>query len=333
VTWSGWGWRSELARGLRPTRLPARLLARLPPLLPPRLPPHPLARLWARLRLARNLALFTVWAWTALLTAGCGATSSASPSTGTVYDRTVSARTAQVEVVLRIASARASTYIVANGQVDLEDGGCALTLFDSGTTVHELLSGADLYIKLPLRARSTNGGKPWAMVKLRSGRQEGPGVAPGSPLTEVDPAPVLALLRVRPSGVTLVQQAIVAGQSAREFALTYPAAALGRPGPNGTGPGGVLALIVHVASPKLKHFRVDVWLDREGRVVQIEASTTLDREPVAPSPAQAALANQLPTTLTVRVDLTGFGQPIDLDLPMAADVARMPLSQLQAGLL
>ncbi len=165
------------------------------------------------------------------------------------------------------------------------------------------------------------------------GTAGGPGVAPGSSLTEVDPAPVLALLRVRPSGVTVVRQAMAAGQAAREFALTYPTAALSRPGPDGTGPGGVLALIVQVASPKLKYFRVDVWLDREGRVVQLEASTALDREPVSPSPAQAALANQLPTTLTVRLELAGFGQPMDLDLPVAADVARMPLSRLQAGLL
>ena len=127
------------------------------------------------MRLARNLALLTVWSGTAVLTAGCGAASSASPSTGTDYVRTVSARTAQVEVVLHIASPHASTYIVGTGQVDLSDAGCALTVFDSGTTVHELLSGRDLYIELPLRARSTNGGKPWAMVELRSGRQEGPG--------------------------------------------------------------------------------------------------------------------------------------------------------------
>jgi hypothetical protein len=285
------------------------------------------------MRLARNLALLLLCSGTAVLSAGCGATSRASPSTGTDYIRTVSAHTAQVEVVLHISSPHASTYIVATGQVDLSDAGCALTVFDSGTTVHELLSGRDLYIELPLRARSTNGGKPWAMVELRSGRQEGPGLAPGSPLTEVDPVPVLALLRVRPSGVSVVRQAMVAGQAAREFDLTYPVAALGRPGPNGTGPGGALALIVQVASPKLRYFRVDVWLDREGRVVQLEASTALDREPVSPSPAQAALANQLPTTLTVRMDLAGFGQPMDLDLPMAADVGRMPLSRLQAGLL
>ena len=127
------------------------------------------------MRLARNLALLTLCPGTAVLTAGCGATSRASPSTGTDYVRTVSARTAQVEVVLHIASPHASTYIVATGQVDLSDAGCALTVFDSGTSVHELLSGRDLYIELPLRARSTNGASHgrWSSC-VRDGRK-GPG--------------------------------------------------------------------------------------------------------------------------------------------------------------
>ena len=60
LTGSGW---SGLALGRRPTRPAARLPARLP----------------ARMRLARNLAFLTLWSGTALLAAGCGATSSARP--------------------------------------------------------------------------------------------------------------------------------------------------------------------------------------------------------------------------------------------------------------
>jgi hypothetical protein len=37
--------------------------------------------------------------------------------------------------------------------------------------------------------------------------------------------------------------------------------------------------------------------------------------------------------LTIRLDLDGFGQPVELDLPAAPEVARVPVSQLQAGLL
>ena len=131
------GDRERVERAGSPGRRSTRRAARLP------------ARLPARMRLARNLAFLTLWSGTALLAAGCGATSSVSPSTGTDYVRTVSAGTAQVEVVLHIASPHASTYIVGTGQVDLSDAGCALTVFDSGTTVHELLSGRDLYIELP----------------------------------------------------------------------------------------------------------------------------------------------------------------------------------------
>jgi hypothetical protein len=282
---------------------------------------------------ARRIALVTGCAIVALSATACGGAPTGAPSAASVYDGTISARTAQVEVVVHIASPHASTYIVAVGQADLSGSGCALTVFDAGATVHELLAGNDLFVELPAPARATNGGKPWAVVDLRSGGQSGPGVAPGSPLTEVDPVPLLTVLTLRPSSVAVVGEATIAGQAVRAYQLTYPTADLDRPGPDGTRPGGVLGLIVEVASPRLRYFRVEVWLDRHDRVVQLEASTTLKREPLSPSSAQSALANQLPATLTVRLDLRAFGQPMDLDLPVATQVAHMPLSRLQAGLL
>jgi hypothetical protein len=270
---------------------------------------------------------------TTALAAGCGSTSPSAPTAGRVYQRTVSARTAEVQVVVHIDSPRASTYILADGQVDLSSSGCALTVFETGATVHEVLAGSDLYFELPAAARATNEGKPWAEVDLRSGRQEGPGVAPGSPLTEVDPAPLLAVLKVRPSGLAVVGQTSSQGRPTLEYRLTYPTATLDRRAPDGAMPGGVLGLIAQVANPRPKYFPVDVWLDHRGQVVEMEAGATLNREPRSPTPVQAALANQLPTTLTVRLELGRFGQPVDLDLPAGREVARMPLSRLQAGLL
>ena len=88
-----------------------------------------------------------------------------------------------------------------------------------------------------------------------------------------------------------------------------------------------------MAQPVRETFPVYVWLDSEGRLVQLEASATIEREPPSPSPAQAALANLLPTTVSVKLDLDDFGVPVKLEVPAAAEVARLPLSRLQAGLL
>jgi hypothetical protein len=275
--------------------------------------------------------------WAATACGGTPASTYASntkaSSIGSVYDTTVSARTARVEVVVHVASPRASTFIVADGQVDLSGSGCALTVFDSGTAVHEFLSGLDLYFEVPPGARAANGGKPWAEVDLRRGHQEGPGVAPGSALTEVDPAALLSVLRLRPSGSAVRGRGVVGGHAATEYRLTYPTADLGRLDGDGMWPGGVLGLMARVATPVPRFFPVDVWVDHQGRLVQLEASATLKREPPVPSAAQAALANQLPSTLTVRLDLDGFGEPVDLDLPAPPEVAQVPVSQLQAGLL
>jgi hypothetical protein len=288
---------------------------------------------------ARRAATCRLVPWCALcataavVASGCGGAVRSVPAAGGVYGRTFSARTAEVQVVVHIAAARASTYILADGQADLSSSGCALTVLDAGVAVRELLAGSNLYVELPAAARGANGGKPWAEVELRSGRAQGPGVALGSPLTEVDPMPVLAQLRFRPRRVTVVGQATVGGRPVTEYRLTYPMEVLGRTEPDGTTPGGVLGLIAEVAGPRPQSLPVDVWVDSRGRVVELEAGATLKMELPSPTPAQAALANQLPTTLTVRLELGRFGQPVDIDLPGAQEVTRMPLSRLQAGLL
>ena len=96
---------------------------------------------------------------------------------------------------------------------------------------------------------------------------------------------------------------------------------------------GVLGLLAQLAEPVEQQFPVDIWLDGEGRLVQLTASATLEKEPALPTPAQAALANLLPTTVRVTLDLRDFGAPIKLQIPPAPEVARIPLARLQAGLL
>jgi hypothetical protein len=78
---------------------------------------------------------------------------------------------------------------------------------------------------------------------------------------------------------------------------------------------------------------VYVWLDSAGRAVQLAASATLETEPADPSALQASLANELPATVSVRVDLGNFGERFTLEAPSPGEVSRVPVSQLQAGVL
>jgi hypothetical protein len=276
----------------------------------------------------------------AAATTGCattprGTVTAGSSDMNTAYDKTVDARTARVSVDLRVEVPRSQSYVLAEGEVVLSNSTCALTVLEMGTTVHELLAGNVLYIELPAFARATNSKKPWAEVVLRSGRQVGPGVAPSSSLTEVDPLPMLDLLQRPPKSTVLMGSRIVAGQASTEYRLMYSEAELNRPFPAGAtsnGGGGLPALLAQIVEPFPKIFPIDVWLDGEGRLVQLAASATLRKEPSAPTPAQAALANSLPTTVSVTFDLADFGTPVKFELPAAADVARLPLSRVEAGL-
>ncbi|HXW78203.1 MAG TPA: hypothetical protein VEJ84_01825, partial [Acidimicrobiales bacterium] len=282
---------------------------------------------------ACSLALLGVFA---AAIAGCATSSGAalgakrSPVYST-YETTVDTRTARVSVDLEVNALRSQSYVLAQGEVELSNSSCALTVLEMGTTVHELLAGGDLYVELPALARATNSGKPWAEVVLRSGHEVGPGIVPTSALTEVDPLPLLDLLQLRPKSSVLVGKDNVSDQASTEYRLMYAEAELSHPVPAGATVdqgAGVVGLLAQLARPVPKIFPIDIWLDSEGRLIQLAASATLGEEPPSPSPAQAALANSLPTTVSVQLDLGDFGAPVKLDVPAAAEVARWPLSRL-----
>ncbi len=75
------------------------------------------------------------------------------------------------------------------------------------------------------------------------------------------------------------------------------------------------------------------WLDSRGRLVELEVSVVIGTEPLSPSPAQAALANQLPTTLSVDIYLGHFGERLLLVPPAADRTNRLPLAELEGGTL
>ena len=268
--------------------------------------------------------------------AGC-ATRTAGLNVEDVYARTVSARTAQTAVNLHITAPRAGTYITAQGVVDLTAPGFSIAVQEAGINLTEVLRGDQLYLELPASARATNKGRPWAEFSLgaRHGAEAvlaGPALA-GSVLMAVDPAPVLELLRVAPTGTVRLGPRRTDGVSSTEYRLEYSTAALASPAHGAALRAGLVSLLAQIAHPRPDELPVYVWLDSRGRLVELQASVVLGTEPHSPSPAQADLANQLPTTLSVDIYLGHFGQRVVLAPPAAARTNKLPLSELEGGTL
>jgi hypothetical protein len=207
-------------------------------------------------------------------------------------------------------------------------------------TTNELFTGNNLYFQVPEEARATSRGKPWDEVVLHAPARRGPaaagGSAPAGPaLTDVDPAPLLGVLAAQPERSVFVGKAIIGDHPASEYRLDFRTAALVAPALDEAGKtnGGLIGLIAGLPHPGKAILPVYVWLDSQGRAVQLATSATLETEPTDPSGLQAALANQLPATVSVRVDLGDFGERFALEPPPVAEVSRVPISQLQAGVL
>jgi hypothetical protein len=271
---------------------------------------------------------------------GCSHGYALGPKGPAIYEATISAGTARVWVYLNVHAPRATTYILAEGETNLSNGESALGVQAGGVTTNELFTRNDLYFQVPQEARATNGRKPWEEVVFRGAARRGPGEAAGSAVTgpalaDVDPAPLLGVLAEQPERSVFVGSALIGGKPASEYRFDLRTAAVVGPAPGTRGEtgAGVIGLIAGLPHPGEAVLPVYVWLDSAGRAVQLAASATLETEPADPSALQAALANELPATVSVRVDLGNFGERFTLEAPPLGEVSRVPVSQLQAGVL
>jgi hypothetical protein len=288
-------------------------------------------------RPATTLARFLVLA--ALLggTTSCG-TAARALDVEDVYARTVAAKTTQFTLDLHINAPRAGTYVTAQGDVDLTGAGFAIAVQEAGLSVQELLRGDRLYLEVPNSARAATGGKPWAEFALRAGQAPGPGAGTEPQLMEsvllaVDPAPVLHLLRLAPARAIRLGAGLLDGERTRDYRLSYPTSELASTSPGDELRAGLVSLLAQIAHPRPAEVPVYVRLDGRGRLVALQVSVVLGTEPPSPSPAQAALANQLPTTLSVGIYLDHFGAPVRVVPPTPARTKELPLSQLESGTL
>jgi len=278
-----------------------------------------------------TLAAGALW----VAAAGCSTSAAPVPEHLSIYEATISAHTARVWVYLNVHAPRAQTNILAEGETNLSTGAFALGVQAAGVTTNELLTRNGLYFQVPEGARAPSGGKAWAEVVFGKGPRNGLDAAPASALTDVDPVALISVLAAPPERSVFVGRGIVAGQLDNEYRFDFRTAALVGParGTGGTMKGGVISLIAGLPHPRQAVLPVYVWLDRHGRAVQLLTSATLETEPTKPSTLQAALANQLPASVSVRIDLRNFGERFRLEPPPVGEVARVPVSRLQAGLL
>jgi hypothetical protein len=268
---------------------------------------------------------------------GC-ATAASRLNVEDVYARTISARTAQTAIDLHIGAPRAGTYVTAQGRADLTTPGFAMAVQEAGLSLNELRRGDRLYLEVPASARAANQDKPWAEFDLRTGRGPGSGdeVEPalmGPVLMAAGPAPVLDLLRLAPTSVARLGPDRLNGEPSTEYRLYYSTTELTSSRPRDALRAGLVSLLAQIAHPRPAEIPVYVWLDHQGRLVRLDVSVVLGTEPVSPSPAQAALANQLPVILNVDFYFGHFGEPVRLVPPATARINQLPLSQLEGGTL
>jgi hypothetical protein len=254
-----------------------------------------------------------------------------------IYSRTVSSGTAQTAVDVHIGAPRAGTYITAQGAVDLTSPGFSIAVQEAGINLTEVLHGSQLYLLLPAPARAANRGKAWAEFSLSTGHGAPSVLAgralAGSVLMAVDPTPTLELLKLAPTGTARLGLRRSNGVTSTEYRLEYSTAELASPTYKAALRAGLVSLLAQIAHPRPAGLAVYVWLDSRGRLVQLQTSVVLGTEPRSPSPSQAALANQLPTTLSVNIYFGHFGEKVVLVAPAAARTNRLPLSELEGGTL
>ena len=227
---------------------------------------------------------------------------------------TEAARTAQVSVSLTVGP----EVIDVQGAVDLVAGAADFTadLPMSLGSVEVRTVGSVAYVHLPANLQGLAGGKPWIAADVPTvdglaGAQLGlPGLGQG-----FDVRTLLDWLRGVSGTVTQVGTDTIHGAAATHYRaevdLSKAAAA---------APPAVRDGLAQAAQAVGGPIPVDVWVDGQGRLVQLTTSADPTGVPGAG-----------PVALTV--DLWGFGQPVDVAAPPADQVSTLPVAGILHGIL
>jgi hypothetical protein len=160
-------------------------------------------------------------------------------------------------------------------------------------TAVEILAGNELYLKLPTNLGGS-AAKPWTKTSLSSFG------ASSAEAKDEDPAAFLPLLAKYATNVTKIGPATVGGQATTEYSATIdPGAFPGAP----------------AAAKTLGSLPIKVWLDSKHRLAQLSETISTPSTTPAAVPTTAG-----PTTSTVTLGFSHYGEPVHVTVPPASEV-------------
>jgi hypothetical protein len=236
------------------------------------------------------------------------------------YTSTVAARTAKI--AFSIAETAAGEHITGAGTGAFDwgtgDGTLDLSLSvpPSGQAIalDEVLVPGITYIMVPPSLASAFGTtSPWVKVP----------VGTGNALSN-SPDQVLSLLLKSSAAVTEVGPATVDGVATTEYRASIdPTRA------DASLPANLRAVADRaVSAAGITSIPLEVYVDGQGRAARISEALSLD----LPDPATGSAATPTPGTVSVQVDLTDYGTPVQVTVPPASDVGTSPaISGLLGG--
>ena len=237
-----------------------------------------------------------------------------SPADGSVLvtaaQQTAAEQSAHVELDANVTSMGQSGGARVEGDVDFESRNADLHVTTTGAAgssagSFELrLADGVLYLRLPESARAqASVTKPWVKLDATQLGSLGGALTPGN-LTS--PQDILSTLQSLPGGVTNLGTEQRGGVTTTHYHATIDVDALLK---EYAGPAAQVALgiLSAIGGDKLS-FPVDVWVDRAGRVRELDI-----------------VANTSMIDASVRLRLSNFGESVHVDAPPADQVGTLPL--------
>ena len=230
--------------------------------------------------------------------------------------KTEAEKTAHMSMTMNINGGGQSVDVTGNGAVDIENQAAQLTFDMSGipgangtASFDMVLKDGVMYMKVPQSlAGQTPGGKSWIKIDISAfEKQAGLGVGglSGGSMAAFDPAQTLAYLKGVSQSVTHVGSDTVDGASTEQFHIVIDMKkALDQV-------SGSMKCDLSSIESSLGDMTIpaDVWIDDQGRLRRMTMDLTMN-----------VPGSQQSVGMTMQMDLTDFGTPVNVTAPPADQV-------------